>query len=222
MADRPIIFSAPMVRALLAGRKTQTRRILKPQPFIDRMGNFCAPNKGGGHSNWGQHIDGRPCTQNFLQTLRFKVGDRLWVRETWKPHSIYQDAKPRDVPPLSRIFYRADDTYAPSNTPWRSPIHMPRWASRITLAVSALRVQRLQDLGEDDARAEGMQEPTLREVGGALAQAAWSERQVFRRFWDRLHHGVHAWDANPWVAAITFTVARQNIDAPRHKENSHA
>lgn len=173
MTDRPIIFSGPMVRALLGGEKTQTRR-LATSPL-----------------------------------RRCDVGDRLYVRESWKPHSLYAGMKPRDIPETT-VFYFADNKYAPSDTPWIPSIHMPRWASRLTLIVTDVRFQALQAISEADAVAEGVDAVSVAEVP---RRAAWSRRQDFSRLWDSLHAAPHAWDDNPDLVALTFKVERRNIDA---------
>lgn len=192
MTDRPIIFSAPMVRALLDGRKTQTRRLLKP-PYgtLEYLGG----------STW------RP-----IYTKCFR-GDRLWVREAFSYETMDVDRN-GFMPP----WYWADGN--PTSGDFTRPkpsIHMPRWASRLTLTVTEVRVQRLQNISEADADAEGFGGdfphvvmpdvfPDADEAGGLTIP------QCFGRLWNSLY-GPDAWDANPWVAAITFTVARGNIDA---------
>jgi hypothetical protein len=186
--ERPILFSAPMVRALLSGRKTQTRRLVKRTAldWLDNAGftpEFVASDENGlcpyGHT-----------------------GDRLYVRETWKPHSLYDGLKPRDMPP-STIFYKADDRYAPSNTRWYPGIHQPRWASRLTLTITQVRIERLNAITEADALAEGTQEPSLVPLIGA----AWSERDAYAKLWEHIN-GPGSWEANPWVWAVSFAVSR--------------
>ena len=229
MPDRPIPFIAPMVRALLEGRKTQTRRVLNPQPFIDAMGNV-ADTDGGGTWLYGQHPDGRPNWANYL-ACRFRIapGDRLWVKEAWRTHKDFDHLKPRELlghaeklgrgvpiwPELSLKSGSAEDrALVKSAGRYRHARFMPRWASSTTLLVEQVRVQRLQDIGETDSRAEGIglcvqfygppdpdwQHPCL------------SAREAFATLWQQLH-GPDAWAANPWVAAITFEVVRANIDA---------
>jgi hypothetical protein len=184
MTERPIIFSAPMVRALLEGRKTQTRRILKPQP----------DTKGRGF------LDSR---------LPYARGDRLWVREAWAPLESLTHGDPGPQALADRGFYRADNSTVDGEiSRWRSPIHMPRWASRITLAVTEVRVQRLQEISEADAVAEGCREGYVTIEG---INEGWSARTAFRDLWNQIH-GPAAWDANPWVCAISFEVHRHNID----------
>jgi hypothetical protein len=162
------MFSAPMVRALLGGQKTQTRR-LTSSPLARAM-----------------------------------PGDRLWVREAflWT------------IPGIGAR-YRADEDRPEWRGLWKPSIHMPRRISRITLTVSAVRLTHLQDITEEDAAAEGTREPSLRDLGGELRQAAWTERQVFARLWSHLH-GADAWDSNPLVVALTFCVTEQNIDRVPH------
>ena len=206
MTDRPIIFSAPMVRALLDGRKSQTRRVLKLQPpeWVTRMTHE-------GRCGWIGSGDGH----GTLMHVPYAVGDRLWVKEqcaTWEGNST--DAT-----------YRAtmgDDQWADmlhdarNGAPWklRSPIHMPRWASRLTLIVTDVRVQRVQDISEADAVAEGVCETAFweRAEHKVSAGAPWSvDRLAFADLWNILH-SPEAWALNPWVCALTFTVHRQNID----------
>ena len=187
MTERPIIFSTPMVQALLAGRKTQTRRLLKPQPHL-----ISSPT---GESYIG--VDGKG------HHIRFAPDDLLWVREAFAfvPPTAYRAStgvesrwNPNDD--YEAAVYRAGwERSKPGR--WKSSIHMPRWASRLTLLVTEVRVQRLQGISEEDAIAEGM----LPQWGPTAAFA-------FRRTWESLH-GPGSWEANPWVAAISFEVARR-------------
>lgn len=194
MTDKPIIFSAPMIRALLDGRKTQTRRILKPQPPEGLMPERMAI------AGEAQPV-GAPWSRC----------DRLWVREAFVRYYDLDDNDMR-VGPL-KIAYRADggfrwldadtDTFR-DTPPWKPSIHMPRWASRLTLIVTDVRVQRLQDINEADARSEGWKAPPDGVIG-------WHPIGWFSDLWNSIH-GPDAWDANPWVAALTFTVHKKNID----------
>ena len=185
MTDRPIIFSAPMVQALLAGRKTQTRRILKaPYGMLERTGN----------GEW------KPiCT-------RFFPNDRLYVREAFQGHTAYEahGYKPSDWG-NKPIWYCADgepDPLYSASSRKRPSIHMPRWASRLTLTVTDVRVQRLQDISDADAKAEGAKPWTCAEQ---------SYITDFAAIW-RTIHNPEAWDANPWVVAISFDVRHGNIE----------
>jgi hypothetical protein len=227
MTDKPILFSAPMVRALLDGRKTQTRRALKP-PYgtLEYLGS----------GEW------KPICTKFLR------GDRLWVRESFITGFDIDDEMSRPVGER-KVWYRATDQgltwFDPDtettldNPPWKPSIHMPRRASRLTLTVTDVRVQRLHEISEADAVAEGV-EPircewwqgfvrhadgsrSMMEAFGAdgppPADFEHPEKQVlersardeFRNLWNSLHDP-DAWDANPWVCAISFDVHRCNID----------
>jgi len=225
--ERPILFSAPMVRALLDGRKTQTRRAIKPQPYIDERGNVCVPNKKGGHTMYGQRPDGEPQWDSFKQwRCPYGVpGDLLWVREAWAAQEAFDHLSPSDIgkvwaeehgEPSCPIRYAADgkcNDWSPEQ--WqesplgktRVSIHMPRWASRITLRITDVRVERLQEISEGDAEAEGVQHPSLVPILGAF----WSSRDGFARLWNSIN-GPGSWDANPWVWVVRFEVA--NPDAP--------
>jgi hypothetical protein len=201
MTDRPIIFSAEMVRALLGGWKSQTRRILKPQPpeWVTRMTHE-------GRCGWIGSGDGH----GTLMHVPYAVGDRLWCREVfaygWPVEGNHQ------LPECNQehaITYRADGNRPfGSRRRWHSPIHMPRWASRLTLTVTDVRVQRLQDISEADAIAEGCH---VYASSATIDCDTPDPRQEYRRLWNDLH-GPEAWAANPWVAALTFTVHRCNID----------
>lgn len=209
MADKPIIFSGAMVRAILDGRKSQTRRVLKNRNGID-LG--IAPTVRTDHPKLiaFDHPKGGPLT---CVPWPYAPGDRLWVREAhWFVHGIENGAK------TICVMYRADGEdsgcgFAPS-------IHMPRWASRLTLTVTDVRVQRLQEISEEDARAEGAHERSR--IGDDPMHPTWTmtgegwryetPREAFAALWQELH-GSGAWDANPWVVAITFSVEKRNIDA---------
>lgn len=164
MKERPILFSAPMIRALLAGTKTQTRRIVKPQPDSMHSG-FPYWSVGGYRTSWCRSTaDGGPLVPaNPLLCPYGQPGDRLWVRETFVQGYEYDavtdrlrtcDDEGNDLP--MRTWFRAtdpsltwcDDDGSETNVPWRPSIHMPRWASRITLEIKAVCVERLQEISE--------------------------------------------------------------------------
>lgn len=220
MADRPILFSAPMVRALLDGRKTKTRRVLNPPPFIDQMGNFCAPDRKGKIWNWGQNIDGTPCLRNYIKRIRFAVGDRLWVKET---HACVGDADRRTLYRASGYGAECDrhgfDKPYPheSEIKWKPSIFMRRTLSRLTLTVTDVRVQRLHDCSEADALAEGVieYEPTMEDPAEFSAYDGTdvfnNPVSAYRDLWNRIN-GAGAWEANPWVVAVSFDVTKGNID----------
>jgi hypothetical protein len=183
MTDRPIIFSAPMVLALLAGRQTQTRRLLKINR-IDDVGLVVA--------------EGR---------LPYHVGDRLWVREEFSGERRYDynSIPPREWATDTPVWHWADGDPAWGDWTKRRPsIHMPRWASRLMLTVTDVRAHRLQEIENRDCVAEGLH-PVGWEHGPNVL------RDEYRDLWNSLH-GPCAWDANPWVVAVSFTVERKNID----------
>lgn len=204
MADRPITFSAPMIRALLDGRKTQTRRVLKPKGAAKEAGyNHLALNVLVGSLWWW---DGQHTRVGASQPYPYAPGDRLWVREAWQSNGMNWGKRPRDMRLGSGpIHYAASDkgewqTYWGG---WKPSIHMPRWASRLTLTVTDVRVQRLQEISRGDSMEEGC--PFSNMADGP------DPRDWFRDLWNSLR-GPDAWDANPWVCALTFTVHRCNID----------
>lgn len=199
MKERPILFSGPMVRAILSGQKTQTRRSLKLLPglaWYDHLGGekegwFCDPNGPG----WW-HVEEMACPYG-------QPGDRLWVRETWAAGACAEGLSPSmlHAPTWLRdnggLWYQADsDRDRPGLVSrrgrWRPSIHMPRWASRITLEITSTRVERLHEITKEDAIREGVN----RGDGGG-------GRMAFGRLWASIH-GAASWDANPWVWVVSF------------------
>ena len=184
MTDKPIIFSAQMVRALLEGRKTQTRRVLKPQPVP--------------YLSWPR--------------LRYAHGDRLWVKEAHyltddgdSEYAVYsedQTAVAEHLESMARLQRSHPQVNWSKHLRLRPSIHMPRWASRLTLTVTDVRVQRLWEISEADAVAEGF----------ASHPPGRSAQIQFHAIWNSLH-GPAAWDANPWVWVKTFDVHLGNIDS---------
>lgn len=211
MTERPILFSAEMVRAILDGRKTQTRRVIKPQPWVDNMGNACWKDRNFGQSaNHVPHIKALaspiPCSDTKRVLCPYgKPGDLLWVRETWcleePPHipSVHYRADGEHVVLDDGDGFTAVNKDGSEKSPWRPSIHMPRWASRITLRITDVRVERLQDIREDDARAEGC-DPVIHEDG---AIDCGTRKTTFARLWNRIN-GPGAWEANSWVWVISF------------------
>lgn len=193
MSIKPIIFSAPMVRALLEGRKTQTRRIIKPRPWNadgDTVNISIAKSAAyvqGADAQWYysfEHPLGGPLTA-YVST--FNRGDLLYVREAFATDNVVvRYAATDDIHELRKV---------------KPSIHMPRWASRLTLAVTEVRVQRLQEISEEDAIAEGV-------CGDEEFQPA---SKYFEELWNSIH-GKGAWAQNPWVVAVTFVVHKINVD----------
>ena len=188
--ERPILFSAPMVRALLDGSKTQTRRIFKLPPGCSWYDGL-----GGEKDGWLQDDTGPAWWHVSEQRCPYgQPGDRLWVREAWAPRAI--------DPECTTAAYRATDDEC--NGPWKPSIHMPRWASRIDLEITGARVERLQDISEADARAEGA--PGYEEGVDEPPPSddyQWSYRASFQRLWERIN-GAESWAANPWVWVVEF------------------
>ncbi len=202
--ERPILFSAPMVRAILDCRKTVTRRPVKVQPHIDASGNFCV-----GRSNYGQDGYGKPVTKHFIKDCCSygKPGDRLWVRETWAADAQVDAVAPRDLSQGEPIHYPADGAVRQTGCAMITPgkgrpsIHMPRWVSRILLEITDVRVERLQDISRSDIRAEGLQCPP--EL--ASDDVSPNYRDWYPAAWKELWNSTGGdWDANPWVWVVEF------------------
>lgn len=228
MNTRPILFSGAMARAILDGRKTQTRLVVR---------NISIGPGGWPSFNAGPHLG------NFLKPKycpHGTIGDRLWLRETWHPSCRIANE--------FEIEYRADestrtvvagyDDPTPSidraimREAWVSPIHMPRWASRLTLEITGIRVERVQDVSEADARAEGMLPNWAGElsgwnpdehgflpfdaddegnVPGCDPYDSFTARDCFARLWDSIN-GTRpgcSWEANPWVWIVEFRRVEQ-------------
>lgn len=217
MTDRPILFSAPMVRALLDGRKTQTRRVMKVQPHPDIETKFPFGRVEHGYAHWRQFADKE--MPRWMYTIKCPygvVGDRLWVRETWTGtwavdtcdmHVAYAaDGSERFiVAPVDYVLPKA--AVKPKN--WVTPLFMPRWASRITLEITEVRVHRLQECSEGDAVAEGIYRNQEGRGGGwrsAEDQPTFGfAASAYRDLWESIN-GPGSWGANPWVWALTFKV----------------
>lgn len=235
MKERPILFSGAMVRALLDGRKTQTRRVVKPQPpggtayvIVDEdpfgKGALCINSLG---------VDGRggpiPGEIDAWRTCPYgTIGDRLWVRETFFDNNPGE----RD---MEQVYYRADgepdfdgESITRDGPGWTPSIHMPRWASRLTLEITGVRVERVQDISEADAWAEGYDEfdgvcgtcrgsgthpygyPCRCEAGRQLRSQTALE--WYRDLWDSINgkRPGCSWEANPWVWVLEF----RRVEAP--------
>lgn len=206
MKEKPILFSTEMVQAILEGRKTQTRRVVKgmalewlqPGMFIPK---YVASPK------------------NYMSPFGF-AGDQLWVRETFgmvcpemmdedqwgklcveRPHHF--DPQSTDEDGVAAAIYHADGEfdfkdYADRSFKWKPSIYMPRWASRITLDIVNLRIERLHDISNEDAICEGV-------VGfsSPYSEEGPSPRDKYRDLWEKIN-GIHSWDLNPWVWVIEF------------------
>jgi hypothetical protein len=195
MTERPILFNGAMVRAVLAATKTQTRRIWK-------MPRGCSwyDTLGGEHEGHIQDDEGPWCgSVDEVRCPYGRPGDRLWVRETWG----YNPDHPGRI---ASACYRADPGHEHDGIRWTPSIHMPRAASRISLEVTGIRVERLQDISETDALAEGIVSlPHLNGFGlpdGSHFHAA-DPRQSYFSLWEAIN-GLGSVEANPWVWAVSF------------------
>lgn len=202
MKYRPILFSGPMVRALLDGRKTQTRRVVKPQPRRVDGGVPFGDAPASAHAEPGSMM---------MRCPYGKRGDRLWVREAWAESDMADGTPviayraggciaigkndPHGPDYLIRAYTFNEDVHAEA---WRPSIHMPRSASRITLEVTGVRVERLQDISEADAIAEGIQE--LIDAG---VDHDGTPRDTFRKLWESIN-GPGSWESDTWVWVVEF------------------
>lgn len=223
MADRGIPFSAPMVRALLAGTKTQTRRALNPQPETGA--------RFAGIERDGQWLFTKGCVYGKMAPT-CKVGDRLYVRETyyqrghWEPVEAQRTKAGRQkwafVPADDVIDFAAPGYFRkgrhhkdPATIAWHKRLgrFMPRRYSRTTLTVTDVRVEMLKDISEADAIAEGLKwvAPGKWAVDRTLPIIGDDPRRVYGELWERIN-GPGSWEANPWIVAISFDVRKGNID----------
>ncbi len=199
MKERPILFSAPMVRSLLNGTKTQTRRVCKPAEAaaLSFVVEVPDPLERGQVYN-GSHFGDEEGGVQFACPYG-GIGDRLWVRETHAPQPDCSLAWEKWLngaggeKPI--IHYAADASDRAWVDKWRPSIHMPRWASRIDLEIIGVRIERLQEIGEADARAEGY------EIGPP--PCIDDPMRWYRYLWEQIN-GAGSWDANPWVWVVEF------------------
>ena len=208
-ADHPIIFSGPMVQAILDGRKSQTRRLMKPQPKVyPGYEGWRWPVKMDGYAV----IYGSEEPERWLRYCPYgQPSDHLWVREAHAivPATAYrasegvvQTVNPHDT--YYAAIYRQGFDRANGCFGWRPSIHMPRWASRISLRVVEVRVQRLQEISEEDALAEGLPEAPANL--DPLQGIPWlSARERFQGLWDDINAKPdRTWEDNPWVWIVGF------------------
>ena len=200
MKEHPILFSGEMVRAILDGRKTQTRRVIKLQPpegFRPGFSFFTSPGEYEIRDNSGHFSIGK--------IPYGTIGDRLWVRETWHKHSDDDDFC------TGEIHYRATEICV--GTKWIPSIFMPRWASRITLEVVNVRVERVQDICFEDCLSEGCDsgfehyDGSCNHIEDGSCCQGWhyGSKWNFRYLWDSINaKRGYGWDANPWVWVIEF------------------
>jgi hypothetical protein len=212
---KPILFSTPMVQAIMEGRKTQTRRVVKPQPHsygeeIIDSGIPWYKGKGQWHNRFV--VSDNPTRYEIASTHDCpygKVGDILWVRETWQTGA------------LGWIYRASWNSKLPDGVKWKPSIFMPREACRLFLRIKSIRVERLQDISEDDAKSEGIQfhfeelfqefryrdyDKNLQKGYGnpSVDYPTWREaKSSFQSLWVSIN-GQDSWDANPWVWVVEF------------------
>lgn len=249
--DRPVLFSGPMIRAIIDGRKTKTRRLLTRLAGKGAITEFGLSDTSGydwhfrdAQKRWHDVSTGR-----LLELLPWRVGDRLWVREAFgitiklepvddwpgRPHSDMSHVECKECE--EALIYRADgewewcdgDGFHSGVSYWKPSIHMPRWASRLTLIVESVKVERLKDINDADAIAEGIISELV-ECADGVKRDLWfgvpfagcvSPRRAFFDLWDSINNprGLCADDnsigvaANPWVCAISFRTIKANIDS---------
>jgi hypothetical protein len=196
MKDTPILFSTPMVQAILEGRKTMTRRVVNPQPP---------------HWTWNLYPSDKLQTKlrdgKYVNCPYGKPGDLLWVRESWRFAGGGFDGKPdTSVMSPNDFIYKADEDW---NGPWKPSIHMPKSAARIWLEVTDVRVERLQEITETDAIAEGVRLEDSKKW--------FKHTHVFEELWQSIN-GPDSWEANPWVWVVSFkglsTTGRPKMFSP--------
>lgn len=209
--ERPILFSGPMVRAILEGRKTQTRRVVKPtqsEPKVAplRMEPWVIDGEqqedDNGAPAWAGFHPEYPGEAKWFTCPYGQPGERLWVRETWQESKRIVDL------PATLVHYSADDVEVwkdgivlpfswANQTKKRPSIFMPRWASRITLEITGVRVERVQDISEADAQAEGVQDYMPQSNHGAY--------ETFAMLWSHINEKRgYGWTVNPWVWVVEF------------------
>ncbi len=222
MTERPILFNSEMVRAILDGRKTQTRRIIRPQPPLPKgstvfLRTEVLPNGMNSRdsyacvrfwydwNNTGKHED-----DVSYGCFYGKVGDRLWVRETWQAfNKLSGSILTNGIPKVNYgggfwVAYKADNVADPK-CKWRPSIHMPKWAARIWLEVTGVRVERLTEISEEDAKAEGvvLSPSTL----FPTINTSTKQRQQFPRLWNSINKKRgFSWESNPWLWVVSFKV----------------
>lgn len=228
--ERPILMSAPMVRAILAGEKTQTRRVVKSPStkhqdvvfVFDDINNAWWPF----FSDDGESSVTDDGMEAPIECPYGRPGDRLWVREAWRTDMAYDPYSPAQIDSGASLFYLADDkasrvNHHPECGPhqwgrYRPGMFMPRWASRINLEITAVRVERLQDISSRDCLAEGIAEVEFRPDDGfpmclgymvgpndGKASLKVTPQEAYRELWEQIN-GPGLWELNPWVWVVEF------------------
>lgn len=218
--ERPILFSADMVNAISAGRKTQTRRVVKGD--VHHLNHAhriikSSHSKRTGKFEFSKSLKNLSHYDTIVECPYGEVGDRLWVRESWRADDQLDHIKPSELRELEPIYYEADGLvrikacHMIEKGKLRPSIYMPRWASRILLEITDVRVERLQDISEEDAKAEGIK--ACCEVDGDERFQDYSgskyvvgAKYSFQTLWESINGKSEdkCWDANPWVWVVEF------------------
>lgn len=221
MKERPILFSTPMVQAILAGNKTQTRRVMRRQPdaveYFKRGEETTDTNAEYAILRCYNNPKGfKKCNSGWFANANYKtpfhefnVGDRLWVRETYafvpftayRASNVQQIINPNDYETAS--IFKAGFELSQGGIKWKPSIHMPRWASRVLLEITNIRVERLNAISPEDAKAEGFDystHPSAIQMGYAIGA-----KTNFRFAWEQIY-GQNEWNKNPWVWVVEFKV----------------
>jgi hypothetical protein len=203
MKEHPILFSGTMVKAILEGRKMQTRRVITPQPVAMSFGGIAWRNMA-----YGTEANGQPWLREIVKRCPYgQSGDHLWVRETWQAQNLdrqwWHEVRREERSSMNWAWTNpVERAYLPTPPRWLPAIHMPRMACRITLEIVSVRVERVQDISGEDCVAEGIDalyEPDTN------ASADHYNRQTFAKLWDTINaKRGYGWDVNPWVWAIEF------------------
>ena len=235
--ERPILFSAPMVRATLAGQKTMTRRVIKEHPLEGPADAIFPDGSGKGFVAWwgpGPHTAEKTAKlypgEDGFKCPYGQVGDRLWVRESWKTYASLDHLPPREISTWAAIEYSAGGSNVVGQESLhgmgksRPSIFMPRWASRITLEITGVKVERLQDITDIDAMAEGLSRlskdaltfkygipdrdglPGNDDCGWHWKEWTANPGVAFKKLWDSINGKTpgKSWDDNPYVWAVSF------------------
>lgn len=215
--DQSLSFKAPMICAILDETKTQTRRLVKPQPpsrefMMGRSGTDIGmyqpkPDENLWRLTGAVGVAREKMGSDFPKSSAWKcpcgiVGDRIWVRETWKATGLFGGEKPSRTQACSRFVYAASKEFEKAGDTffrWRPSIHMPRWASRITLEITEVRAERLNEISHSDVLAEGIREASAVQYGSYQDDT----RENFQHLWESIY-GPGSWKMNPMVWVIGF------------------
>lgn len=198
---KPILFSTEMIQAILEGRKTMTRRVIKPQPPVEAVYSYISEELISEKltERFVTFADGAGKTLSPQVMIPYQPGDILWVRETWQDMWILLGES--YAARMGRYAYKADYLKEKAWWEWRPSVHMPKEAARIFLRITDVRVERLQEITWKDAKREGMFEPYVASETGYETEM----RGQFRDYWDYLNaKRGYGWDNNPWVWVIEF------------------